>query len=179
MLLLCLAYKDPQAHPEIGDEGGTGNRKHLRGICPDCGIDQERMKDAAGEPENDAAPPKTKHSGHDEARYLAPGRPLPESKGPILIQEKAIDCAQAVGQRAISQDHGSAGGGKQQEQEIQDQQVHQGIQPANQAEPEYLPEQAGPARDMLRVGVLFAVKRLNRVKDFSHLLVTEFRSIYH
>jgi hypothetical protein len=179
MLLLCLAYKDPQAHPKIGDERCTGDRKHLRGVCPDCGIDQEGMKDTAGEPENHAAPPKAKQSGHNEAHYFAPGRPLPECKGPILIQEKAVDCAQAVGQRTISQDHGSTGGGKQQQQEIQDQQVHQGIQPANQAKPEHLPEQTGPARDMPGVGVLFAVEWLNRVEYFSRLPVVEFRSIYH
>ena len=177
-LLLRLAYKDPQAHPKIGDERCTGDRKRLRGVCPDSGIDQEGMKDTAGEPENDAAPPNAKQSGHDEAYYLAPGRPLLELKGPILIQEKAVDCAQAVGQRTVSQDHGSTGGGKQQQQEIQDQQVHQGIQPANQAKPKHLPEQAGPARDMLSVGVLFVVERLNRVEDFSRLPGAEFRSIY-
>jgi len=179
MLLLCLDYKDPQAHPKIGDERCTGDRKRLRGVCPDSGIDQEGMKDTAGEPENDAAPPKTNQSGRDETHHFAPGRPLPECKGPILIQEKAVDCAHAVCQRTVSQDHGSTGGGKQQQQEIQDQQVHQGIQPANQAKPEHLPEQAGPAKEMRRVGVLFIVEGLNRVEDFSRLPGAEFRSIYH
>jgi hypothetical protein len=82
------------------------------------------MKDSAGEPENDTAPPNTTQRSHNEAYHFSPGRPLPVSKGPIFIQEKTIDSAQAIGQRAVSQDDRNTVGGKQQQQKIQNQQVH-------------------------------------------------------
>src|SRR5215469_14709852 len=43
--LLCVAGKDPQAHPQVGDERGTANSHHLRGIGPHCCVDQKGMED--------------------------------------------------------------------------------------------------------------------------------------
>jgi len=137
------------------------------------------MKDSAGEPENDTAPPNTTQCSHDEAYHFFPGRPLPISKGPIFIQEKTIDSAQTIGQRAVSQDYRNTVGGKQQQQKIQNQQVHESIQSANQTKAQHLPEPAFPARITLKVGVSFVMVRLNGVENFNRFSPVDFRSFYH
>jgi hypothetical protein len=103
MFFLRVAHEDPQAHPEVGDERCAGDGQHLRGVGPRRRVDQEGMKVRAGEPEDGAAPPDTAQGGHGKAHRFSTGRLLPGCKGPILIQEKAVDRAQTVGQRAVNQ----------------------------------------------------------------------------
>src|SRR5258707_15145169 len=46
LFLLCVAHKDPQTHPQVGDERGTGDGHHLRGIGPHRRVDQKRTEDS-------------------------------------------------------------------------------------------------------------------------------------
>ncbi len=77
LFLRCTADKDPQAHPQVGDERCTSDGQHLRGVCPQCRVDQEGMEERAGEPEDGAAPPDTAQRGQEEPRLFSAGHLLP------------------------------------------------------------------------------------------------------
>src|SRR5260221_13643897 len=113
------------------------------------------MEDPAGKPEDKRAPSDAAQRSQGKTYQFSQSRPLPVSEGPILIQEKAVYCTHAEGQRIVSQEYGSTGGGKQQQQAIQNQQIHQGIQPTDQAKTQHLPEQARPKSNTMSVGALF------------------------
>src|SRR6266496_5903202 len=124
------------------------------------------MEGIAGKPENDGAPPDTAQRGHDKAHYFPSGCLLPGSKGPILIQEKTVHRTQAESQRAISKKRECAGGRKEPQQAIQNQQVHEGIQSTDQAKPQQLPEQVKAVAESMRTGILFIIERWGRRRNF-------------
>ena len=120
------------------------------------------MKSLAGKPEDDGTPPNAAQRGQGEARQFSPGRSLFLPEGPVLIKEKAVDRTQAVGQRIVRQERERTGGGEKPQQAIQNQQVHQGVQPTDQAKPQHLPRQAAPLKNVMRV--LFDRRRVRTVR---------------
>ena len=77
------------------------------------------MESVTDEPDDSIASPDTEQCSHDKSYHFSPGRPLPLSESPVLIQEKAVHGAQAIGEGIVSQEHRGTGGGEQEQKTIQ------------------------------------------------------------
>ena len=107
------------------------------------------MEDEAYQPDDEGAPTDTAQRDQREACQFCPGCSLLLPEGPILIQEKAVNCAQAIGECIICQQHECAGGREEPQQAIQDHYINQGIQSAGQSKSQHLPGQVEAARGLV------------------------------
>ena len=113
----------------------------------------------------------------DKARYLFPRRFSSLLEGPVFVQEKAIDCPNAIGERIKQQKRKSCGGGEYPQQEIQDNNVEYSIQATHNSKFAYLPNllpQLLPTRWALWLLISSHLPGRGRIVNFGRLYQRRF-----
>lgn len=77
------------------------------------------MKEIVGRPDERIIAPNAQKCGDSETSHLAPRYPLPMSKGPVLIEKKAIHRPETIGKGIEQQNQDRTGRRKQPEQGVQ------------------------------------------------------------
>ena len=144
MLILRPTSKDPEAHEGVGENRTNGHGHEFGGIAPQCGIRNQGLQHLPSKPYQTIAIQDFQRQDDGKASHLPPCRSPLVPKRPVLVQAKTRHCAAAIGQRIVDHQHEDMLRGKAPEQDIENQQVKQGIRPTYQAVPSLLPDGAAP-----------------------------------